>query len=141
MTPESILDKVQDVLQASSYLSEIADGSIFSGVRENISTFPCIVIEWVGDRLLDESFQNEGRAMGINIIFFIQDYDKDNGVKEEARIANLIRKALSADITLGLADVYDTRLLSDVTDTVQFPIRGHAINIEVHYRQNRLTRA
>jgi hypothetical protein len=140
MTPESIFNKVQDILQDSSYLAEIVDGNIFLGARESISMFPCIVIESNGDRLLDESFQNEGRVLGVNIIFYMRDYNKETQITEEWRIANLIRKAISADITLGLADVYDTRFLSEVTDLNQYPIRGHAINIEIHYKQNRLTR-
>lgn len=141
MIPATIIDTVQDILQASSDLSEIADGNIFQGVRENVTIFPCIVIESVGDRLLDETYPYEGRALGVNIIFFIKVFNKDNQLDEEWRIANNIRKAISADITLGLAGVYDTRLLSDVSDVIQYPVRGHAVNIEVHYRQDRLTRA
>ena len=146
MTPASILSAVQDALQNSADLSYINDADILLGVREGITTFPCVVIEVVGDRVVEESFQYEERAIGINIIGYIQVYDKDKQIVGDTNtkgvldIENDIRKAISADITLGLADVYDTRLLTTVQDIDQYPIRGFAINIECHYRQSRLTR-
>ena len=147
MTPASIVTALQNILKNSSYLSYIDDGSIFLGVREGVTNFPCMVIEVVGDRLLDETNPYEGRALGINILLYIQVYDKekqivgDTNTKGVLDIENDIRKAISADIKLGLADIYDTRILSTVQDIIQFPIRGFAVNLEVHYRQDRLTRA
>jgi hypothetical protein len=148
MTPASILTALKSILESSQYLTGyVPSGNVFLGVREGITIFPCLVVEPVGDRLLDENFANEGRALGINIYFYTQVYDKekqivgDTNTKGVLDIENDIRKAISADITLGLAEVYDTRILSSVQDINQFPIRGFVINIEVHYKQNRLTRA
>jgi hypothetical protein len=146
LTTALIVEEIQDILQASSYLSYIDDANIFLGVRENVTIFPCLVIEVVGDRLLDETYPYEGRALDINVIVFIKVFDKDKQLAGDTNtkgvldIENDIRKAISADITLGLADIYDTRLLSTVQDIVQYPIRGFAISLECHYRQSRLTR-
>ena len=147
MTPASIVAEIQDVLQASSYLSYINDDDIMLGVREGITVFPSIVIEVAGDRLLEENYPYEGRAINVNVIGYIQVFDKDKqlvgdtNTKGVLDIENDIRKAISADITLGLAGVYDTRLLATVQDIDQYPVRGFAVSIEVHYRQDRLTRA
>ena len=146
MLPATIVATVQDILQDSTYLGYINDGDIMLGVREGITVFPSIVIEVAGDRLLDESYPYEGRAININIIGYIQVFDKDKQLVGDANtkgvldIENDIRKAVSADITLGLSDVYDTRLLATVQDIDQYPVRGFAVSVEVHYRQNRLTR-
>jgi hypothetical protein len=147
MTPASIVTALHTILQNSAYLGYIDDGNIFLGVREGVTSFPCLVVEPVGDRLLDETNPYEGRALGINIYLYIQVYDKekqivgDTNTKGVLDIENDIRKAISADIKLGLADVYDTRILSTVQDIIQFPVRGFVVNIEIHYRQNRLSRA
>ena len=147
MTPALIIAKIQDILQDSADLSYIKDGSIFLGVRENVTIFPCIILEAAGDRLLDETFAFEGRALSINIISYIQVYDKDKQLtgdtdtKGVLDIENDIRKAISADITLGLSGVYDSRLLTTIQEIDHYPIRGFAINCEIHYRQERLTRA
>jgi hypothetical protein len=146
MTTALILQEIQDILQNSTYLSYINDANIFLGVRENVTMFPCLVIEVAGDRLLDETYPYEGRVLGLNIIVFVQVFDKDKQLAGDTNtkgvldIENDIRKAISADITLGLADIYDTRLLSTVQDITQYPIRGFAISLECHYRQSRLTR-
>jgi hypothetical protein len=146
MTPASIVDKIKEKLQDSSFLSYIDDADIMLGVRENVTKFPCLVIEVVGDRLLEETYPYEERALGINIIGYIQVFDKDKQIVGDTNtkgvldIDNDIRKVISADTTLGLADVYDTKLIAIVQDIEQYPIRGFAVNIEIHYRQNRVTR-
>lgn len=147
MTSANIFNAIKEILQDSSDLSYIDDDNIFAGVRQGLTVFPCIVMEVVGDRLLSESYPNEDRAIGINVIGYIQVYDKDKQIagdtdtKGVLDIENDIRKALSADVTLGLSDVLDTRLLVTTQDIETYPVRGFSINVEVHYRQNRLTRA
>jgi len=146
MTPSSIISAVQDAIQNSASLSYVADDSVYLGVRENITIFPCVIIEPVGDRLLEETFAYEERVLSINITGYAQVHDKDlqlignAAIKGVLDIENDIRKAISSDITLGLSDVYDTRLVSTVHDFSQYPIRGFAINVECHYRQDRVTR-
>ena len=147
MTPAAILTALQDVLQNSSYLSYINDGDIMLGVRENITTFPCILIEPINDRMLEDDYPNEQRAVDVNITGYIQVYDKDKqlvgdtNTKGVLDVDNDIRKAISADDKLGQNDIYDTRIMSIIHDFEQYPIRGFAITVEVHYKQNRLTRA
>ena len=146
-TPAFIITAVQDALKNSSYLTYINDDSIFLGIRESITLFPCIVIEPSGDKLLDETYPYEGRAISINIFGYIQVYDKekqivgDTNTKGVLDIENDIRKALSANNTLGLDGVYDVRLIATAQDITQYPTRGFVISVEVHYRQDRLTRS
>jgi hypothetical protein len=146
-TPASIVAAIQDVLQASSYLSYINNEDILLGIREGVTIFPCILIEPISDILTAESYPYEQRTISVNITAYVQVYDKDKqlvgdtNTKGVLDVENDIRKALSSDITLGLADVYDTRIISSIHDFEQYPTRGFAINVECHYRQNRLTRA
>jgi hypothetical protein len=147
MTPATIISTIQTLLKNSSDLSYIADGDILLGVRESITTFPCLLIEPVNDKIIVEDFPNEQRILSVNITGYVQVYDKDKQLVGDANtkgvldVENDIRKALSSDNTLGIADVYDSRIINSVHDFEQYPIRGFAINLEVHYRQNRLTRA
>lgn len=146
MTPASIISAIKDKLEDNATLSGYIKQFLL-GVRENITLFPCIIIEFVGDRLIAESYPNEQRILTANITAYVQVLNKDKQIvgdtntKGVADVENDIRKALSSDNTLGLTDVYDSRIVSSVHDFEQYPVRGFAINFEVHYRQNRTTRA
>lgn len=147
MTPATILSTLKTILEDSADLSYINDDNIFLGVRENVTIFPCIIIEPVGDRVIEENFNYEQRIININVTAYIQVYDKDKQIVGDTNtkgvldVENNIRKALSSDTTLGLSDVYDMRLVTTVHNFEQFPIRGFGINVEIHYRQDRITRA
>jgi hypothetical protein len=146
MTPASIISKIKTTLEGDSTLSGYIK-EVFLGVRENITLFPCIIIEYIGDNIGTETYPYEQRVLNVNITAYVKVTNKDKQIvgdtdtKGVANVENDIRKALSSDNTLGLADVYDSRIMSSVHDFEQYPIRGFAINFEVHYRQNRLTRA
>jgi hypothetical protein len=146
MTPSSIVAKIQDILQDSSDLSYVNDYDILLGVRENITTFPSILIEPTSDILIQEDYQFEQRELSVNITCYVQVYDKDKQIVGDANtkgvleIENDIRKALSADNTLGLTGVYDSRILSSIHEFEQYPVRGFALNFSIHYKQNRTLR-
>ncbi len=145
MTPASIVSAIKTLLEDSDYLSYIK--KIFLGVREGITVFPCIIIEPIGETLVNEAMPNEYLILNINITAYIQVYDKDKQIVGDTQtkgvldIENDIKKALSSNSTLSLAEVVDTRIISSVHDFEQYPVRGFAINLEVHYKQNRTTRA
>ncbi len=147
MTPASIVSAIKTALEDSSYLSYINDNSIFLGVRDSISVFPCIIIEPIGNTLTDEAMPNEYLILNVNITAYIQVYDKEKQIVGDTQtkgvldVENDIKKALSSNSTLGLAEVIDTKIISSVHDFEQYPVRGFAINLEVHYKQNRTTRA
>lgn len=147
MTPASIVSAIKTALEDSSYLSYINDNSIFLGVRDSISVFPCIIIEPIGNTLTDEAMPNEYLILNINITAYIQVYDKEKQIVGDTQtkgvldVENDIKKALSSNSTLGLAEVIDTKIVNSVHDFEQYPVRGFAINLEVHYKQNRTTRA
>jgi hypothetical protein len=147
MTPASILSAIQSILKNSSDLKYVADDSIMLGVRENVAIFPAILIEPTTDKVITSDFAFEQRLLTVNVTAYVQVYDKDHQLVGDANtkgvldVENDIRKALSSDTTLGLQGVYDAQLLFSVHDFEQYPIRGFAINMEVHYKQDRLTRA
>ncbi len=147
MTPASIVSAIKTALEDSSYLSYINDNSIFLGVRDSISVFPCIIIEPIGNTLTDEAMPNEYLILNVNITAYIQVYDKEKQIVGDTQtkgvldVENDIKKALSSNSTLGLAEVIDTKIVNSVHDFEQYPVRGFAINLEVHYKQNRTTRA
>ena len=146
MTPATIFSTIQTILKNSSDLSYIVDENILMGVRESITIFPSVLIEPIGDKIIEESFAYEERILSVNITAYVQIYDKDKQIVGDTNtkgvldVENDIRKALSADNTLGLADTYDARIISSVHDFEQYPIRGFAINLEIHYRQSRTAR-
>ncbi len=146
MKQATIISKILTTLQESADLNYIDDNNMFLGVRENITIFPCLLIEKIDDSLLDESYPYEGRILSVNITGYIKVHDKDKQIvgdtntKGVVDIENDIMKALSSDNTLGLEDVYDVRILKSVEDYEFYPVRGFALNVEVHYRQNRTTR-
>lgn len=147
MTPASIVSAIKTLLANSTYLSYINDANIFLGFRESISIFPCIIIEPLGDTLTNEAMPNEYLILNVNITAYIQVHDKDKQIVGDTQtkgvldVENDIKKALSSNSTLGLAEVIDTKIISSVHDFEQYPVRGFAINLEVHYKQNRTTRA
>jgi hypothetical protein len=128
-------------------LSYVNDANILLGVREALTMFPAILIEPISDELTGESIQYENRTLRVNVTAYIQVYDKDKQIVGDTNtkgvldVENDIRKAISSDSTLGLSDTYDCRILSSIHDFEQYPVRGFGINLEVHYRQNRTTRA
>ncbi len=147
MTPASIVSAIKTLLANSTYLNYINDANIFLGFRESISIFPCIIIEPLGDTLTNEAIPNEYLILNVNITAYIQVHDKDKQIVGDTQtkgvldVENDIKKALSSNSTLGLAEVIDTKIISSVHDFEQYPVRGFAINLEVHYKQNRTTRA
>jgi hypothetical protein len=147
MTPALIVTAISNILKNSSDLSYIDDNNILLGYRTNIVVFPCLLIEPIGDRIIAESYPNEQRILSLNITGYVQVFDKDKQIvgdtttKGVVDIDNDIRKVISADITLGLEGVYDTQIVSIVHDFEQFPVRGFGMSIDIHYKQNRLTRA
>jgi len=147
MTPASIVSAIKTLLANSTYLNYINDANIFLGFRESISIFPCIIIEPLGDTLTNEAMPNEYLILNVNITAYIQVHDKDKQIVGDTQtkgvldVENDIKKALSSNSTLGLAEVIDTKIISSVHDFEQYPVRGFAINLEVHYKQNRTTRA
>ncbi len=148
MTPASIVSKIQQILQTSAYLEGYVSGSaILLGVRESITLFPCIIIEPVGNRIIGETYPNEDLVLSVNVTGYIRVFNKDkqlvgsDNTKGVLDFENDIKKTLSSDTTLGLSGVQDTKMNNTIYDFEQYPIRGFGINVEVYYRQNRLTRA
>lgn len=146
MNTATILAKIQDVLQDSAFLSYVTDGNIFLGFREGISIFPCLIIEPISNKMAEESYPYEDLSLMINVTGYIQTFNKDKQLAGDANtkgvldFENDVKKALSADYTLGLSDVVDTRLVSTAYDFEQYPVRGFSINVEVLFKQDRTTR-
>lgn len=145
-TPSNIVKKILEILRTSAYLSYVKDENIFLGVRENIVNFPCIIIEPVSNKIIDENLVNEKKILTLNIVGYLQVYDKEKQIAGDGEhkgildLENDILKALCADTTLGLTGVYDLRIPSSLHNFEQYPIRGVALDIEVEYNQNRKTR-
>lgn len=135
-----IIDALVTQLKNSSALSSVDDGNIHVGIKDNITMFPCIIIESSGGSLLAETLPYERRVKRISISGFVNSIDKEGSLTELLDLENNVFIAISSDTKLGLNDVVDVKLIEEVEDFSQFPIRGFTIVLEVQYQQVRLTR-
>jgi hypothetical protein len=147
MTPAAILTALKAALVASSDLSYVDDSYIFIGKRGNVANFPAIVLEPGPDKIVKQVYPDEERVQVILVGGAIKVYDEDKqlvgdvNVKGVADFMNDVKKALSADHTLGGACINLTVGDGQYDSGEDYPLRGFQISVEVLYRQNRLTRA
>jgi hypothetical protein len=80
-------------------------------------------------------------AGGIRVFDESKQIVGDSNIKGIVDFENDVRKALSADHTLGGESINLSILDSASDDGSDYPLRGFNINIEILYRQNRTTRA
>lgn len=146
MTPNGITAALIAQLKSSTFLSFVDDSFIYEGVREGVVNFPCIVIESDGDSVVDYKYPYEVIKQRFKVAGFVSQYNKDHqltddGVKKGLlTLKNAIKAAITSKETLGLADVYETKIPSSQDDNTNYPIRGFTMIVEVMYRQNRETR-
>lgn len=145
-TPAQIFTALQYQLQDSPYLNYVNDDSILLGTREGINLFPCIVIE--------PASKTEEFTKDVNESVDIRYYCTVNGVinthidrqlvgndkhKGLLDLENDIKKAISSDHTLD-GHAIDTLIHTSAPDIIEWPIRMVAIEVEIFFRQNRITR-
>jgi hypothetical protein len=143
----TILGKVQTQLRNSSYLSYVDNNFIFLGVRDNITNFPCIVIEPDSNDESDLIYGKQSMVFRVIVTAHIQVFDKDKQLQGDTvnkgilDLENDIKKAISADRTLGITGSYVfARITATTYEFVEYPIRSVAILLEIEFRQNTTTR-
>lgn len=151
MTPAAILTQIQTVLKAaavtSGTLSYVNPAHIYLGIRTNIPEYPVIVIEPGPNKKLRDEYPDELWTMRVTIAAGIKIFNADlqivgsATVKGMADFENDIKKVLSQDHTLSGTAINVTISDAMSDNGVDWPIRAFLINIDVQYRQNRLTRA
>jgi hypothetical protein len=146
MTPAAIMTALQTQLQNSADLNYVPDCDIFIGKRVNITNYPVIVINEAPEKKVADEYPFELWKMNVVIAAGLKVFEEgkqivgDSNIKGIYDFKNDIRKALSADHTLAGAAI-NLNILDDYPDdSSDYPIRAFAINIEVLYRQERLTR-
>lgn len=147
MTPGAIFTALKAALVASTDLSYVDDSYIFIGKRGNVANYPAIVLEPGPDKIVRQVYPEEERIQVILVGCGIKVYDEDKqivgtaSVKGVADFMNDVKKALSADHTLGGACINLTVGDAQYDSGDDYPLRGFQISVDVLYRQNRLTRA
>lgn len=138
--PTEIISKLQDQLQASADLSYVNDNNILLGTRDNITQFPCIVLEPLGIREIDSTYPKQKLFMTVAVVGFINVMNKDKQIvgdttdKGVMDLENDIKKAISSDITLdGYA--ISAKPISSAYEFVEYPVRSVAINVEILFEQ------
>ncbi len=138
--PTEILSQLQTQLKNSSALAYIDDNNIFLGTRENITQFPCIVLEPLGIREIDSTYPKQKLTLTIAVVGFINVIDKDKQLIGDAvqkgvmNFENDVKKAISSDITLN-GYAIDTNLTMTAYEFVEYPIRSFVINVEILFEQ------
>ena len=141
MTPSTIIKQVVATFKADPDVTAIVDpNNIFEGIRDNIVTFPCIVIESVGDRLLEQSMPFEKIVQTVKIGAVVQVYNKDIQLEEMLTLKNVIKKCVSNNEMWGLEGVIQSVNVSSADDNTNYPYRGFELNVDITYRQDRKLR-
>lgn len=148
MTPNAILGALIAQLRASTDLSFVQDSDIMEGAREGNLNFPCLMIESIGDSVVEYNYPYEKIVHRFAVVGLVSRYDKNHQLTDDGNnkgvltFKNLVKKAITSNATFSnLADVYDVKCPSSEEDNTQFPIRGFNMVVEVLYRQDRSTRA
>jgi len=147
VTPSAIFKALETQLKNSSDLSYVDDTHIFVGKRTNITNYPVIVIEPAGDRVVSRTYPYEDIIQKVVVAGGLKVYDEnkqivgDVSVKGIIDFKNDIKKALCSDNTLAGACI-DLNIIDSQDDNAEdYPVRGFAINVEILFRQNAVTRA
>lgn len=142
-----IYNAIVTQLQGSSALSYINDVLIFKGARDNLTNFPCIIVETRG---ASEDELEVNSKVQIRHRFFIEGYvkitDQDlqiagsGSIKGILDLENDITKALYSDRTLSGAAL-NLKITEIQHVYFEQPVRMTSIEIEVLYRQDQTTRS
>ena len=135
----TIASYLQSVLQDSADLSAVEDTNIWLGVKETITSFPCLVIESMGGELVSETYPYERRIKRFAVIGYIQEFNKDTSLTDLLDLENNVFKALSQDVTLD-GNALDVNIRGEAEEFSQYPIRGFSIDVDVLYQQDRTER-
>lgn len=147
MTANGVLTALIAQLKASTALSYVQDADILEGAREGQMNFPCLVVESLGDSVVEYDYPYEKIIHRFVVAGLVSRYDKNHQLTDDGNnkgvltLKNDVKKAITSNATLGdLADVYDVKCSSSQEDNTNFPVRGFTMTVEVLYRQNRFTR-
>jgi len=146
MNEPAILTALKTALQNSSDLSSVADTNIHIGEISNITTYPVIVIKPGVSTKVRDVYPFEEWRMTVSVIFALKVFDETKQIVGDVNIKGIkdfdndVRKALSADHTLGGAALNVTIVESLPDDGSDYPVRGFVLTVEILYKQNRTTR-
>ena len=128
--------------------SIVPSANIYEGRRDKNVVFPCIAVELGPDRVTDYSYPYEKITQVFKVWVFVQQYNKDHQITDDGvgtygigTMINYIKKALTQNQDLnGQVDIYDVKIPNTTPGNVLYPVLHAVINVEVFYRQNRITR-
>lgn len=142
---ETILEKLKEHLEDDTTLSEYVTGGVFIGDRENVVTFPCLMIEPINIIESDDTNPYQDLTMIVRITGLAKIQDKDLqiiGNDEVKGILNFltdVKKALSADRRLDSNAKHMTFTEATFVKK-EYPIRAFELIVEILYRQTATTR-
>lgn len=143
--PAEILFQLQTQLKNSSYLDYVDDNNIFLGARENITQFPCIVLEPLNIAEVDHVYPKQRLTLTVAVVGFISITNKDKQIVGDATergvmdFENDVKKAICSDITLGGYSI-DVDLTMTAYEFVEYPVRSFSINVSILFEQDSKTR-
>ena len=146
MTPNRIILAMIAQLKSNDALNYVDDNQIFEGVRIGLIVFPCIVVESLGDRVVEDNYPYEKLVLTVKEGGFINLQDKDHQLTDDGvnkgllTLKNDIKKAIYYDHTFGLADVYHAQCSNSQDSNIHYPVRGFEMTVDITYKQNRITR-
>lgn len=143
MTALDIINQIKTQLSASDDLSYVKEFLV--GIKDNITLFPTIYIDYMGTSEDDITYQSQELRAHIAVVGIINVSSQENQivgnstVKGVLRLENDIKKAISSDPTLNGKAIH-TRIIESKTEP-DYPKRSIAIELEVLFRQNAQTRS
>jgi len=118
---------------------------IFLGIREELTQFPCIIIEPIGiaEGVDGEAVYNRVDAtLTVGIYGYVRVHNKDKQIigdsntKGVVDVARDIKLAIDSDRTLSGKAIHTT-IIDTVFSIVDYPFREVQVNLEILYRQTK----
>ncbi|MCK9324721.1 MAG: hypothetical protein M0P69_04415 [Bacteroidales bacterium] len=139
-TSTAIITALKTQLEDSDSLSYVKD--VFLGVRDNVTQFPCIIIEPLGSEESDAIYPSQEIVLLVAVHGFIRIMDKDlqiigsGAIKGVMDFENDIKKALSEDRRLGISGS-DVNVTIGATrmDYEAYPVRNLVVEVKIYFRQ------
>jgi len=137
-TPAEVMTAVQTLLENDSNLSYVK--KVMLGIREEITLFPCIVLEPLDNLELPETYPRQELDFSIGVYGYIRATTKDKqlvGTVAQPGVLDLendMKLALDSDRVLS-CKAYDMAIVRSDYDIKYWPIRGVLMQVVYKLKQ------
>ncbi len=142
--PSEIISGLKSQFEGDSNLSYVKN--VYYEKRESVSIYPCIMLDVVSNEESDLTYPMQDNYLTVEIIGYIEvkNRDKsligDSNVRSKLDFENDIKKAISADPTIGGYAIHTEIMRTDFVN-ITVPVYMIRIEARINYTQNSQTRS